>query len=79
MTSSGIGPALFNQDPLVYLMYIGVPVAAYILLPHAHGLHLRAVGEDPATADAMGILVPQVCATWRRLPVASLWGWAAHT
>ncbi len=55
-----IGPALFNQDPLVYLMYIGVPVAAYILYRTRTGLHLRAVGEDPATADAMGISVTQV-------------------
>lgn len=55
-----IGPSLFNQDPLVYLMYIGVPVASYILYRTRTGLHLRSVGEDPATADAMGISVPQV-------------------
>lgn len=55
-----VGPALFNQDPLVYLMYITVPVATYILYRTRPGLHLRAVGEDPATADAMGISVPRV-------------------
>lgn len=52
-----IGPALFNQDPLVYLMYLTVPLAAYLLYRTRPGLHLRAVGEDPATADAMGISV----------------------
>jgi general nucleoside transport system permease protein len=55
-----IGPALFNQDPLVYVMYITVPIAAYILYRTRQGLHLRAVGEDPATADAMGISITQV-------------------
>lgn len=52
-----LGPALFNQDLLVYLMYLTVPVAAYLLYRTRPGLHLRAVGEDPATADAMGISV----------------------
>ncbi|RME63579.1 MAG: ABC transporter permease [Caldilineae bacterium] len=55
-----IGPALFNQDLLVYLMYLLVPVAAYILYRSRPGLHLRAVGEDPATADAMGVSVTRV-------------------
>ncbi len=55
-----VGPALFNQDVLVYLMYFMVPVAAYILYRTRPGLHLRAVGEDPATADAMGISVARI-------------------
>lgn len=52
-----IGPALFNQDLLVYLMYLSVPVATYLLYRTRLGLHVRAVGEDPDTADAMGISV----------------------
>jgi len=52
-----LGPALFNQDPLVYLMYLLVPVAAYLIYRTRPGLHLRAVGENPATADAMGVNV----------------------
>ncbi len=55
-----VGPALFDQDVLVYLMYLMVPVAAYILYRTRPGLHLRAVGEDPATADAMGISVARI-------------------
>jgi general nucleoside transport system permease protein len=55
-----IGPALFNQDLLVYGMYLMVPISAYLLYRTRTGLHLRAVGEDPATADAMGISVPRV-------------------
>ena len=52
-----LGPALFNQDLLVYLMFLSVPVAAYLLYRTRVGLNVRAVGEDPDTADAMGISV----------------------
>ncbi|MFC2030372.1 ABC transporter permease [Chloroflexota bacterium] len=52
-----LGNALFNQDLLVYLMYILVPVATYYIYRTRPGLHLRAVGENPATADAMGVSV----------------------
>ncbi len=55
-----LGDALFRQDLLVYLMYITVPLAAYLLYRTRVGLHLRAVGEDPATADAMGVSVTAV-------------------
>ncbi len=52
-----IGPALFNQDLLVYIMYIFVPASSYFLYKTRPGLHLRAVGESPQTADAMGVNV----------------------
>lgn len=52
-----LGEALFKQDPMVYGMYLLVPLAAYYLYKTRPGLHLRAVGENPATADAMGINV----------------------
>lgn len=52
-----IGPSVFDQDILVYVMYIFVPVAWYILYRTRPGLHLRAIGESPQTADAMGVNV----------------------
>jgi simple sugar transport system permease protein len=52
-----LGEALFNQDPMVYAMYIMVPLAWYYIYKTRPGLHVRAVGESPATADAMGISV----------------------
>ncbi len=52
-----VGQTLFNQDLLVYLMYIFVPVSSYFLYKTRPGLHLRAVGESPQTADAMGVNV----------------------
>jgi simple sugar transport system permease protein len=52
-----VGQALFNQDTLVYVMYIFVPLAAFYLYKTRAGLNLRAVGENPQTADAMGVNV----------------------
>jgi ABC-type uncharacterized transport system permease subunit len=49
------GPALFKQDILIYIVYLLVPAAWYYLYKTRPGLHLRAVGENPQTADAMGI------------------------
>lgn len=42
---------------MVYLAIIIAIVASYVLLRTRVGLHLRAVGENPATADAVGINV----------------------
>jgi ABC-type uncharacterized transport system permease subunit len=52
-----VGPSLFNQDILVYIMYLFVPLAWYFLYKTRPGLHLRAIGESPQTADAMGVNV----------------------
>jgi general nucleoside transport system permease protein len=52
-----VGESLFRQDPLVYVMYLLVPIAAFYIYKSRPGLHLRAVGESPATADAMGVNV----------------------
>ena len=51
-----IGPILFtNQSVLVYVGYLLVPLSwVYINHPRP-GLHLRAVGENPTAADAMGL------------------------
>lgn len=50
-----LGRALFQQDLLVYIMVFVVPLAAFWLYKTRPGLHLRAVGESPQTADAKGI------------------------
>ncbi|AYG63127.1 ABC transporter permease [Rhizobium jaguaris] len=53
-----LGKAFFSQNILVYLIYIVLPVAlSYIMFRTRHGLNLRAVGENPAAADAAGIPV----------------------
>ena len=53
-----LGRALFTQNILVYLIYLVLPVALhFIMFRTRHGLNLRAVGENPAAADAAGISV----------------------
>ncbi len=51
--------ALFKQDLLSYALVLLVPAAWYYLYKTRAGLNLRAVGESPETADAMGINVIQ--------------------
>jgi len=52
-----LGPVLFNQTLIVYLMYIAVPAVAWGLYKTRWGLRLRAVGEHPQAADTVGIKV----------------------
>ncbi|WP_295833305.1 ABC transporter permease [uncultured Microbacterium sp.] len=52
-----IGPVLFNQTFIVYLMYVVVAVVAWGLYRTRWGLRLRAVGEHPQAADTVGIKV----------------------
>ncbi|MCX7028439.1 MAG: ABC transporter permease [Spirochaetes bacterium] len=47
--------ALFNQDILTYAVYLLIPLAWFFLYKTRPGLWLRSIGEDPQTADAMGI------------------------
>jgi simple sugar transport system permease protein len=52
-----LGPILFGQDAMVYLSWLLTAAAAYYLYRTRAGLYLRAVGESPQTADAVGINV----------------------
>lgn len=53
-----IGKIFFtNQSVLVYVGYLLVPLAWYYINHTRPGLHLRAVGEYPSAADALGINV----------------------
>lgn len=51
------GTIFFSYGFLVYVAIIIALVSAYVLKKTRIGLHLRAVGENPATADAAGINV----------------------
>jgi simple sugar transport system permease protein len=55
-----VGPLIFGHDALVYLSWIMVAVASYYLFHTRPGLSVRAVGEDPASAEAAGINVSSV-------------------
>ena len=50
-----VGPILFGHDLLVYVSWVTVAAASAYLFRTRRGLALRAVGDDPAAADSMGI------------------------
>jgi ABC-type uncharacterized transport system permease subunit len=53
-----VGPVLFtHQSIMVYLGYLLVPVAWFFINRTRPGMHLRAIGENPTAADAMGLNV----------------------
>ncbi|MBZ0283177.1 MAG: ABC transporter permease [Anaerolineae bacterium] len=56
----GIGEIFFQHNLLVYVAFALVPIAAFVLNRTPFGLAIRAVGQNPAAADAMGINVTRV-------------------
>jgi len=52
-----LGPALFQQDPLMYLSVLVSLGLWFMLYRTSFGLNLRAVGEDPNAAYARGVPV----------------------
>lgn len=55
-----LGPALFAQHPMVYLSVALVAGVAYFLFRSKRGLILRAVGESPESAHALGYPVRKI-------------------
>ncbi|MDR1851399.1 MAG: ABC transporter permease [Propionibacteriaceae bacterium] len=52
-----LGPVLFNQNVLVYVMYIAVILLQILMFKSRWGLRMRACGEHPKAADTVGIKV----------------------
>ena len=52
-----IGPVLFRQTVLVYIMYVVVILLQIMVFRSRWGLRLRSVGEHPKAADTVGIKV----------------------
>ncbi|WP_159614268.1 ABC transporter permease [Glutamicibacter sp. JC586] len=52
-----IGPILFKQSVIGYLMYLAVFIVWFGLFKTKWGLRVRAVGEHPKAADTLGIKV----------------------
>jgi general nucleoside transport system permease protein len=50
-----LGPVLFNQSLIVYLMYVIAALVHIGLYKTRWGLRVRAVGEHPKAADTVGI------------------------
>jgi ABC-type uncharacterized transport system permease subunit len=50
-----LGPVLFDQNALVYFTLILIPIFWYVISRTRYGLRLRAAGERPEAADALGL------------------------
>jgi simple sugar transport system permease protein len=55
-----LGPSLFNQTILVYIMYGSVVFVTLILFQTTWGLRVRSVGEHPKAADTVGLNVNRI-------------------
>lgn len=56
----GLGPVLFRQDFLTYMMAIAILLSWYVLFRAPWGLSVRAVGENPRASDVAGVNVTRV-------------------
>lgn len=63
-----IGPVLFNQTILVYLMMATVIILHIMLFRSKWGLRTRACGEHPKAADTVGIKVNAI--RWQNVIIA---------
>ena len=52
-----LGPVLFNQNLLFYLMFVVIAAIHIMLFYTRWGLRTRAVGEHPKAADTLGVRV----------------------
>jgi ABC-type uncharacterized transport system permease subunit len=55
-----IGGIFFNNNVLVYGAYLLVPLSWFILQHTTWGLQIKAVGQNPAAADSLGVSVARV-------------------
>lgn len=55
-----IGEIFFQQNALVYIAFLLVPIAWFILNKTTLGLKIRSVGENPDAADSLGVSVAKI-------------------
>jgi len=65
-----IGDAIFNNQPIFYMMFVVIIVSHIVLFYTRWGLRTRSVGEEPSAADTLGINVNRM--RWRNVFIGGL-------
>jgi simple sugar transport system permease protein len=55
-----VGEMFFQANAMVYVAFLLVPALAFVLRRTSYGTNLRAVGENPAAADSLGVGVARI-------------------
>jgi simple sugar transport system permease protein len=55
-----VGPILFDQNILTYLLYVLVPLGSFVLFKTSLGLSIRSIGENPEAGDVAGLNVDRL-------------------
>jgi len=55
-----LGGMFFDNNLLVYLAFVLVPVVTFVLNRTTYGLKIKACGENPAAADSVGVSVTRI-------------------
>ena len=55
-----IGGMFFNHSVVVYLAFLAVPLATFVINRTTFGMNIRAVGQNPGAADSLGVSVTAV-------------------
>jgi simple sugar transport system permease protein len=55
-----VGDLFFNHSLMVYFAYLLVPLVWLVINRTTWGLRIKAAGQNPAAADALGVSIPRV-------------------
>jgi simple sugar transport system permease protein len=55
-----VGEMFFQANVMVYVAFLLVPALAFVLRRTSYGTSIRAVGENPAAADSLGVSVARI-------------------
>lgn len=55
-----LGAMLFRHSLVVYLAFAAVPISMWVINRTTFGLNIRAVGQNPESADSLGVSVARV-------------------